>query len=139
MSLCDTQLLTGISMLLSGFSSLNDFDYMSLTSWLMVANLAWFSNLTHQCGLVFLRGYLYRNPNERMWRLFLMTVLFIGLASAMTPTIGAVVFDAYYGTQPSTPAVVSYAILLCIPLRLQELTTSCAVFLQPRGRSSSLC
>ncbi|KAI0174428.1 hypothetical protein BJ166DRAFT_147961 [Pestalotiopsis sp. NC0098] len=108
MSLCDTQLLTGISMLLSGFSSLNDFDYMSLTSWLMVANLAWFSNLTHQCGLVFLRGYLYRNPNERMWRLFLMTVLFIGLASAMTPTIGAVVFDAYYGTQPSTPAVCFY-------------------------------
>lgn len=115
MSLCDTQLLTGISMLLSGFSSLNDFDYMSLTSWLMVANLAWFSNLTHQCGLVFLRGYLYRNPNERMWRLLLMTVLFVGLASAMTPTIGAVVFASYYGTQPSTPAVVSKTLFFAFP------------------------
>ncbi|KAF2996351.1 hypothetical protein E8E14_000616 [Neopestalotiopsis sp. 37M] len=108
MSLCDTQLLTGISMLLSGYSSLLDVEYMTLTSWLMVANLAWFSNLTHQCGLVFLRGYLYRNPNERMWRLLLMTVLFFGLASAMTPTIGAVVFDSYYGAQPSTPAVCFY-------------------------------
>jgi hypothetical protein len=106
MSLCDTQLLTGISMLLSGYSSLLDVEYMTLTSWLMVANLAWFSNLTHQCGLVFLRGYLYRNPNERRWRLGLMTLLFLGLACAMTPTIGAVVFDSYYGAQPSTPAVV---------------------------------
>ncbi|KAI4604063.1 hypothetical protein KJ359_000190 [Pestalotiopsis sp. 9143b] len=70
MSLCDTQLLTGISMLLSGFSSLNDFDYMSLTSWLMVANLAWFSNLTHQFfgtkQLAFQRDYLSQLGNDRL-------------------------------------------------------------------------
>ncbi|KAI1852863.1 hypothetical protein JX266_002404 [Neoarthrinium moseri] len=108
MSLCDVQLITGISMLLSGFVSLNDFDYMSLTSWLMVANLAWFSNLTHQCGLVFLRGYLYQNPRERMWKLMLMTGLFLTLVCAWTPMIGAIVFDGYFGAQPTTPAACFY-------------------------------
>lgn len=107
MSLCDIQLLTGISMLLSGFVSLSDFEYMDLSSWFMITELGWFSNLTHQCGLVFLRSYLYENPRERMWRLILMSVLFVALVTAMTPTIGAVVYDPYFGAQSTTPAIVS--------------------------------
>lgn len=105
LSFCDVQLITGISMLLSGFLSLlGEPSNMPLADWRMIINLAWFSNLTHQCGLIFLRGYLYQNPSERLWRLLFMTILLLMLITAMVPTVFAVEFDSHFGPQPSTPA-----------------------------------
>jgi lysylphosphatidylglycerol synthetase-like protein (DUF2156 family) len=115
--LCDAQLLTGISILFSGFVSLYDYNHMTLSSWLMMTNLAWFSNLTHQYGLVFLRGYFYENHRERTWRVVLMTVLLVTLVCAWVPTAGAVVFDTRYGAQPTTPALVRNSQLFQRPYR----------------------
>ncbi|KAM0815337.1 hypothetical protein AB5N19_01131 [Seiridium cardinale] len=105
LSLCDAQLITGLSMLLSGYITLLELEKMSLAHWYMIINLAWFSNLTHQGGLIFLRGYLYQNPSERLWRLVLMVLLLVALACVMAPTILAVQYDTYLGAQPATPAV----------------------------------
>ncbi|KAK9421105.1 hypothetical protein SUNI508_05953 [Seiridium unicorne] len=105
LSLCDAQLITGLSMLLSGYITLLEYEKMSLAHWYMIINLAWFSNLTHQGGLIFLRGYLYQNSSERLWRLVLMVLLLVALACAMAPTILAVQYDTYLGAQPATPAV----------------------------------
>lgn len=92
-------------MLLSGFISLsrNPAD-LPLADWQVITNLAWFSNLTHQCGLIFLREHLHQNPTERLMRLIFMTILLVALITAMAPTAAAVQFDTYYGAQPSTPA-----------------------------------
>lgn len=49
--------------------------------------MAWFSNLTHQCGLIFLRRYLHRKPWERGWRIALITGLLILLIIATVPTM----------------------------------------------------
>ncbi|KAI0009689.1 hypothetical protein F4779DRAFT_640288 [Xylariaceae sp. FL0662B] len=105
LSLCDVQLITGISMLISGFVSLiREPDNMPLRDWLIINNLVWFSNLTHQCGLIFLRGHLYQNPSERLWRLAFMTILLIMLITSMVPTAFAISFDPNHGPQLSTPA-----------------------------------
>ncbi|KAI3316878.1 hypothetical protein HD806DRAFT_541764 [Xylariaceae sp. AK1471] len=97
-------------MLLSGFLSLGrDPAELPLADWEMIINLAWFSNLTHQCGLIFLREYLHQNPTERKWRLVFMTILLATLVAAMAPTTTAVQFDKYYGPQPSTPAKCFYS------------------------------
>src|SRR5437868_6794933 len=97
-------------MLLSGFLSLSRSPAeIPLADWQMIVNLAWFSNLTHQCGLIFLREHLHQNPTERFWRLVLMTILLAALIAAMAPITGAVQFDSYYGAQPSTPAICFYS------------------------------
>ncbi|KAI0870092.1 hypothetical protein GGS24DRAFT_511235 [Hypoxylon argillaceum] len=97
-------------MFLSGFLSLSrDPVDIPLADWQMIANLAWFSNLTHQCGLIFLREHLHQNPTERTWRLVFMTILLVTLIIAMAQTTGAVQFDKYYGAQPWTPAKCFYS------------------------------
>jgi hypothetical protein len=59
---------------------------LSAFSWQIIIHLAWFSNLTHQAALVFLRGYMRKNPQERMWRFCLMTILVIMMIVALIPT-----------------------------------------------------
>ncbi|RYP47383.1 hypothetical protein DL768_006551 [Monosporascus sp. mg162] len=108
LSLCDVQFLTGISLLIGGFISLSSLDNLALADWRMIINLAWFSNITHQCGLIFLREYLYQNPSERKWRLVFMAMLLIALLAAMVPTAFAVQFDTFYGAQEATPAACFY-------------------------------
>jgi hypothetical protein len=80
----DLQILTGISILISGYAQLR--CGLSCYHWQLLVDLAWFSNLTHLACLTFLRNYLYINQGERAWRLIGMGVLVVMLLVAMVPT-----------------------------------------------------
>lgn len=83
----DTQIVTGLSILASGFSQLN--SGLDIYHWNIVAYLAWFSSVTHLCTLTFLRRYFQANPGIRMLRMILMLLLALTLAIALLPTGGA--------------------------------------------------
>ncbi|TEA13042.1 Oxidoreductase andH [Colletotrichum sidae] len=84
LTLCDVQLLTGTGILLSGFIGLR--DYVSTYHWELITYLAWFSNVTHAACISCLRGYFYSSQTERNWRIGFMTVLLVGLVTAIVPT-----------------------------------------------------
>jgi hypothetical protein len=80
----DLQILTGLSILISGFVQLR----FSITCWhwQQMVYLAWFSNVTHQACLTFLRSYLHQNQRQRSLRLVSMGVIAILLVVALVPT-----------------------------------------------------
>ena len=82
--LSDQQLVTGISLLASGYSQLT----CSLSSyhWQILVYLGWFSTLTHLTTLTILREYLQENPGIRTWRVLLMLLTFVLLVIALLPT-----------------------------------------------------
>ena len=80
----DLQILTGISILISGFIQLP--CGLSCYHMNILAHLAWFSSLAHLACLTFLRNYLYNRPGERAWRLVSMGVLVVLLIFALIPT-----------------------------------------------------
>lgn len=80
----DLQMLTGISILISGYVQLK--CGLSCFHWELLVYLAYFSNLTHQACLTFVRNYLYLRPGQRLWRLFFMSVLVLMLVVALYPT-----------------------------------------------------
>ncbi|KAM0433383.1 hypothetical protein ACHAPT_004260 [Fusarium lateritium] len=80
----DLQLIAGLSILISGFLSLN--QDLSAYHWSLVVYLAWLSNITHLSGLTALRGYLHSHPRERGWKLALMFLFMILLLVALGPT-----------------------------------------------------
>lgn len=82
----DLQILTGISILVSGYVQLN--CGISAFHWQIIVSLAWFSSITHLCSLTFLRNYLYNRPAERLWRLIAMCIMLSMLLVAMVPTGG---------------------------------------------------
>ncbi|KAK3358008.1 hypothetical protein B0T25DRAFT_450934 [Lasiosphaeria hispida] len=84
--LFDIQMLTGVGIIVSAYASLG--NGISAYHWQIAVFLAWSANLTHQTGLTFLRKYLNepRRRPERNFRLSIMTVLFLLLLAAMTPT-----------------------------------------------------
>jgi hypothetical protein len=84
LSMSDLQILTGISILISGFAQLR--CGISCYHWRLLIYLAWFSSLTHLACLTFLRHYLYVNQGERAWRLVAMAILVILLIAAMVPS-----------------------------------------------------
>ncbi|KAI9694682.1 MAG: hypothetical protein M1822_000298 [Bathelium mastoideum] len=84
LSMSDLQILTGISILISGFAQL--LCGLSCWHWQLLVYLAWFSSLTHLACLTFLRNYLYDNPGERSWRLVSMGILATLLVFALVPT-----------------------------------------------------
>ncbi|KAK2029234.1 hypothetical protein LX32DRAFT_376398 [Colletotrichum zoysiae] len=86
LSLADTQLITGLSILVSGYLSLKHGSGLSAYHWKMVVTLAWFSSVTHLSALTFLRSYLSQHPSGRLWRLTLMLTLLILLFVAFIPT-----------------------------------------------------
>ena len=49
-------------------------------------HLAWFSSVTHQACLTFLRPYLYQRPVEPIWRLVLLCIVCALLVVALVPT-----------------------------------------------------
>lgn len=59
---------------------------ISAGDWQKIVYLAWFSNLTNQVALVFLRDHLRRNPRDRTLRLVFMFPLLVMLLVAMFPT-----------------------------------------------------
>jgi len=79
-------MLTGIGILVSAYGTLS--VGITVYHWRIAVYLAWYANLTHQSGLIFLRGYL-SNPRRRFQRyirLFIMGLLAVLLIAAMTPT-----------------------------------------------------
>lgn len=80
----DQQLVTGLSIIISGYSRLH--CDISFYHWEMITLLAWFSSATHLATLLFLRRYLQRNRLVWYVRVFLMTSLVVMLAVAIVPT-----------------------------------------------------
>ncbi|KAF2472365.1 uncharacterized protein BDR25DRAFT_283776 [Lindgomyces ingoldianus] len=83
-SMSDLQILTGTSILISGYAQLK--CGLSAYHWQILVFLAWFSSLTHLSCLTFLRNYLYNRPGERVWRLIGMAIMLLMLLVAMVPT-----------------------------------------------------
>ncbi|KAK9847366.1 hypothetical protein MYU51_019519 [Penicillium brevicompactum] len=68
LSMSDVQIITGISIIVSGAAQLK--CGISTHQWQVLVYLAWFSSLTHLSCLTLLRNYLHQRPAERIWRLF---------------------------------------------------------------------
>jgi hypothetical protein len=84
LSMSDLQIVTGISILVSGFASLR--CGLSAYHWQVLVYLAWFSSITHLSALSFLRNYLYNHQTERLLRLISMFLFIVMLLIAMLPT-----------------------------------------------------
>lgn len=82
--LADTQIITGVAVLASGFSSLK--CRLSAYHWQIIVYLAWFSSVTHLSALTFLRNYLRNHFAEFACRMVLMLVLLALLCTAVIPT-----------------------------------------------------
>lgn len=80
----DLQIVTGLSILISGFAQLR--CGLSAYHWQVLVYLAWFSSLTHLCCLTFLRNYLFNHPGQRLWRLVSMFIIVVMLVVALVPT-----------------------------------------------------
>lgn len=80
----DFQLVTGLSILISGFTQLD--TGISAYHWQRLVQLAWFSSVTHLCCLTALRNYFRRNALGYFWRLPGMIILIIMLIVALIPT-----------------------------------------------------
>ncbi|KLU92183.1 hypothetical protein MAPG_11129 [Magnaporthiopsis poae ATCC 64411] len=88
----DLQLLTGLSVLTTGFISLRcgskgDAPPVSAYHWQMVVNLAWFSTIMHLAALSVLRTHFRRHPRTRILHFLLSLLLLTLLLAAMWPTI----------------------------------------------------
>lgn len=84
LTLSDLQILTGLSILISGYAQLH--CGLSVYHWQILVYLTWFSSLTHLSCLTFLRNHLYNHPGERLWRLIGMGALVVMLIVALLPT-----------------------------------------------------
>lgn len=82
--LADTQLITGIAIMVSGYYSLT--CGLSAYHWQTVLYLAWFSCLTHLSALTCIRAHLHAHPTARTGRLLLMTALLALLFVGFVPT-----------------------------------------------------
>lgn len=78
------QVLTGLAILISGFSTLNT----SLTTyhWEILVSIAWFSSVTHLSALTFLRNHLYNHQAKRLRIVFTSGVVVLMLIVALVPT-----------------------------------------------------
>ena len=80
----DLQILTGLPILISGYSQLR--CGLSVYHWQILVYLTWFCSLTHLSCLTILRTYLHNRPRERLWRLIGMGILVLLLIVALLPT-----------------------------------------------------
>jgi hypothetical protein len=86
LALSDTQVVTGASILASGYSQIR--CGISIFHWHIVVFLAWFSSATHLATITFLRRYIHDNHVFRYLRLILMALLVGMLVVALIPTGG---------------------------------------------------
>ncbi|KAG7404613.1 hypothetical protein Forpi1262_v018451 [Fusarium oxysporum f. sp. raphani] len=84
LALADTQLVTGIAIMVSGYYSLS--CGLSAYHWKTILYLAWFSCLTHLSALTCLRAYLNVHETARAWRLSLMSALLVLVFVGFIPT-----------------------------------------------------
>lgn len=80
----DFQLITGLAILISGYSQLC--GGISVYLWDRVIDLAWFSSITHLCCLSFLRDYFHEKPRALLWRIPGMIILVVLLGVALIPS-----------------------------------------------------
>lgn len=83
--MCDIQIVTGLGILISGFADL--WNGISAYHFQLVSQVAWFSSLTHICGLTILRRYFHSRPIEKWVRLGCMILLALMLLIAIVPTL----------------------------------------------------
>jgi hypothetical protein len=95
----DQQLVTGIGILVSGYTQLS--CSLSTYHWQIVVYLAWFSSLTHLTTLTALREFFRENPTLSYWRVVFMGLTMALLASALIP-IGYV--SNTFSTPETVPA-----------------------------------
>ena len=83
LSLSDQQLVTGLAVMIAGFSK-----YCSISTYHfnIVASLAWFSSTTHLSTLAVLRDYLISHPTIRTWRIIGMLIMLCLLFAAVLVT-----------------------------------------------------
>lgn len=84
LSMGDLQILTGLSILISGYAQMS--KDLSSYHWMVIVDLAWFSSLTHLACLTVLRNFFYSHPLQRAGRLFFMGVLAILLIVGLSWT-----------------------------------------------------
>lgn len=80
LTLSDQQLVTGLAMMIAGFSK---YCSISMYHFNIVASLAWFSSTTHLSTLAVLRDYLISHPTIRTWRVFGMFIMLCFLFAAV--------------------------------------------------------
>ena len=80
----DQQSITGIAILVSGYSQLA--CGLAIYHWQVTVDLAWFSSITHLTTLTCLRHYFHRRPALRIWRILLMGITVAMLACAIGST-----------------------------------------------------
>lgn len=95
LALGDSQVVTGVSILISGYIQLA--CGLQYYHWLIVVDLAFFSSITHLTTLTCLRSYLKKRPAIRVWRLICMGITAVLLAVALVST-------GYYNVQYVWPA-----------------------------------
>lgn len=83
MSFSDQQIVTGISVLIGGFSQLQ--WGISAYHWQSIVNLAWLSTVTHLLTLTILREEVHSNKPVRNIRVLGMGLLVLKLFPAMLP------------------------------------------------------
>ena len=80
----DTQLVTSVAILLSGYIQLP--CGFSTQHWEVAVDLAWFSALTHLAALTSLRRYFRQRPTMAIWRVACRGITLLVLAAAIQPT-----------------------------------------------------
>jgi hypothetical protein len=106
--MCDTQLLAGLGILISGFIDLRcGISGISAYHFRLVILLAWFSNVTHTAGLTVLRRYLHKRFTEMCIRITGMILLFFMLITGFVPTIffNWATRDNISAALPGSPAI----------------------------------
>lgn len=82
--LSDTQLVTGLAILIAGYSQLD--CGISSYHWQIMVYVAWFSSFTFLSAMAFLEGYFQTNNNLRSIRIFFMCILGGLMVAALLPT-----------------------------------------------------
>ena len=82
--LSDTQLVTGLAILIAGYSQLN--CGISSYHWQIMVYVAWFSSFTFLSAMAFLEGYFQTNNNLRLIRVFFMCIMWVLMSAALLST-----------------------------------------------------
>ncbi|KAH7062874.1 hypothetical protein BKA63DRAFT_587235 [Paraphoma chrysanthemicola] len=82
--LSDTQLVTGLGILIAGYSQLQ--CGISAYHWQIMVFVAWFASFSFLSAMTFLEGYFQTNNNMRLIRVGFMVILASMLIVALLPT-----------------------------------------------------
>jgi hypothetical protein len=101
--LSDTQLVTGLAILIAGYSQLS----CGITSyhWQIMVYVAWFSSFTFLSAMAFLEGFFLANNSLRLIRVFFMGILGALQIAALLPTGSRNWLDAAREAGPLYPGL----------------------------------